>query len=355
MYELDAMKKVLGDGYKFTQSKTIEEIKKILETGEMDGNDTVPFVLEAGNLDIEVNIKWTESDDENDKEKAYLEYFCCIRKDGEWESFEEIPFFVNLNAPDMEAEMFKVLDKYADRRGFSFFADNELYRGGTFYSIIDQDDLMEKIEHAIINGNTDKDVTDAKWGLFRGLEVVPELSQEMIEHLYAKDDVAADMWEFVKENCEDENPYDAIDFHTVQDVADEYLENLKQQILARELYERADKELSEFLKNMKTEIISPDFDITDTEIITNAFQLAMMDKMLGVIEKGEILGTDELEALLTFEKPLDYLYAAWADNDENQRSVDSFVYSTARVLMGELEDKERGFEGEDENEEDTEI
>jgi hypothetical protein len=133
MYELNAMKTVLGDDYAFKQTKTVEEVKKILETGEMEGNNTTPFVLQAGNLDIEMNIKnfGTGVITENgvETEPISLEYFCCIRKYGEWESYEEIPYPVNLNVSDLEAEMFRVLDKFAEKRALSFFAENDHISG----------------------------------------------------------------------------------------------------------------------------------------------------------------------------------------------------------------------------------
>ena len=128
MYELRAIKKVLGDDYKFHQSKTIDEVKWILATGEMEGNDNVPFVLEVGNLDIEMNINnfamGVITKDGIETKPLSLSYFCCVRTNGEWESFEEIPYAVDLNVPDIEAEMFRVLGKFAEERSLSFFAEN---------------------------------------------------------------------------------------------------------------------------------------------------------------------------------------------------------------------------------------
>lgn len=120
MYSLAAMKQILGDDYGFHQSKTVDEVKRILATGEMPDNDDVPFMLEAGNLDIEINIQF-------DIEPITLEYFCCVRIDGKWESYNEILDEVNLDAPDLETEMFRVLSKYAEEEGLSFFAQNESY------------------------------------------------------------------------------------------------------------------------------------------------------------------------------------------------------------------------------------
>jgi len=127
MYTLDAMKKVLGDDYAFHQNKTVEGVKKILETGEMPDNNNVPFVLEVGNLDIEITINCVEAITDNgvEPEPISLGYFCCIRENGEWESYGEAPYAVDLDVPDIEAEMFRVLNEFAQERGLSFFAQNE--------------------------------------------------------------------------------------------------------------------------------------------------------------------------------------------------------------------------------------
>ena len=129
LYSLDAMKKVLGDEYVFHQSKTADEIKRILETGEIPDNDNVPIVLQAGNLDIEMTINnfgmGVISEDGIESEPLSLEYFCCVRKNGKWESFEEIPDTVDLDVPNIETEMFRALEKFADERALSFFASND--------------------------------------------------------------------------------------------------------------------------------------------------------------------------------------------------------------------------------------
>ena len=129
MHELSEMKKILGDDYKFHQTKTVDEIKRILATGEMEGDDTVPFVLEAGNLDIEMFIDnfgmGVISANGIETEPLSLSYFCCVRTNGEWESFREIPYAVDLDVPDIEVEMFKVLDKFAEEHSLCFIMENE--------------------------------------------------------------------------------------------------------------------------------------------------------------------------------------------------------------------------------------
>jgi len=119
MYELDTIKEVLGDDYRFHPSKTIDEVKRILTTNEMTDNNDVAFMLEAGNLDIEITIYW------DDDEHPYLGYYCCLRENGEWSSYGSIDDEVNLDVPDLETEMFRVLDKFAEEQGLSFFKEND--------------------------------------------------------------------------------------------------------------------------------------------------------------------------------------------------------------------------------------
>lgn len=118
LYTLEEIKNVLSGDYCFHAAKTIDEIKQILESDDMPF-DNVPFVLEVGNLDIEITIY---ADDDHDH--LFLGYYCCVRKDGEWESYDEIDTEVNLDTPDLEAEMFRVLSEYADKHNLSFFSQN---------------------------------------------------------------------------------------------------------------------------------------------------------------------------------------------------------------------------------------
>lgn len=125
MFLLDEMKRVLGSDYGFHQSMSIEEIKKILEKDEMNGTNNVPFMLEAGNLDIEMVIDPGEYLNDVKVKPVSLEYFCCVRTDGEWESHDTIFEEVNLDVPDVESEMFRVLCKYAKEEGLSFFSQDQ--------------------------------------------------------------------------------------------------------------------------------------------------------------------------------------------------------------------------------------
>ena len=119
MYLLEEIKQVLGDDYNFKSSKTVAELKEILATNDLP-QDNVPVVLEVGNLDIEITIYANE-----DCEGLTLGYFCCLRTDGIWDSYDDIFDTVNLDVPDLEAEMYRVLAKYADEKNLSFFAQNE--------------------------------------------------------------------------------------------------------------------------------------------------------------------------------------------------------------------------------------
>ncbi len=93
-YSLDEIKLALGDDYKFHQFKTVDEIKHILTTHiltteEMPDNQNVMFVLEVGNLDIEMIIRFgmgVISKKGIEMEPMTIGYFCCVRKNGEWES-----------------------------------------------------------------------------------------------------------------------------------------------------------------------------------------------------------------------------------------------------------------------------
>lgn len=143
LFSLEATKEILGDDYSFHQTKTVDEVKRILETGAMEGNDTTPFVLVAGNLDIEMNIDnfamGVIAENGAKTEPLSLSYFCCVRKDGEWESFEEIPDAVNLDAADLEQEMFRILKKFAEEHELSFFISNDAPRHEQFH--VDEDEM----------------------------------------------------------------------------------------------------------------------------------------------------------------------------------------------------------------------
>ena len=113
MYTIEEIKKILAKDYHFHSSITVNEVRQILEKNSMPDNDA-PFVLTVGNLDIEIIIYDCDN-------RLSLGYICCIRKDGKWEIYDNIDGEVNLNAPDLEVEMFKVLSAFADKNDLSFF------------------------------------------------------------------------------------------------------------------------------------------------------------------------------------------------------------------------------------------
>ena len=368
MYELNAIKKVLGDDYKFHQSKTVDEVKRILATGEMEGNDTVAFVLEAGNLDIEINIDnfamGVITEDRIETEPLSLSYFCCVRTDGEWESFEGIPCVVDLDVPDIEAEMFRVLDKFAELRGLSFFAENDhinpdrpLLDEKQFAPVkplVSQNELIAKAEAAVEESNPERAKKSDKGSLLLGLENTP-LSQMMIDFLYEKEDVAEEMLEFVKENWNYEDfgafEYGSIDFTNMEEIAEHYVNTLENKLLSAQLYERAEKELSVFIEQLKTEIITPDIEINNDGICSRAYKLTVMNEMLCYMEGEENFDVDELRALLTLENPLDHLLDVWTDSDVSIKDgIIDVMRNSVDELMRSLEDTEPEFESEDEDE-----
>jgi len=132
MYLLQELKEMLGDDYKFSASLTTEQVKEILQNKDFTYSDDVPFVLEAGNLDVEITIF-------TDNERIWLGYDCCHKVDGEWESYDVIPDAVNLDVKDIEAEMFRVLDKFAEENGLSYF--NQEQEQSFYYDRDDEEDL----------------------------------------------------------------------------------------------------------------------------------------------------------------------------------------------------------------------
>ena len=119
--------------------------------------DKVFHILEVGNLDIELcSFQLTEYgyevagiDPDDEMAGRYLGYFCCVRENGEWQSYDEIFEKVNLDTGDLEREMFRVLDKYAQEKGLSYTnnaqnqsvywlknIDHEFYYGIELYKLI---------------------------------------------------------------------------------------------------------------------------------------------------------------------------------------------------------------------------
>lgn len=102
-----------------------DDLKKLLnlidggikaENPEKDNSSTIDVfhVLEVGNLDVELCSFAKENGEE------YLGYYCCVKTDGEWQSHSEIYEKVNLGVPNIEKEMFRVLENYAEEKGLKF-------------------------------------------------------------------------------------------------------------------------------------------------------------------------------------------------------------------------------------------
>jgi len=201
--------------------------------------------------------------------------------------------------------------------------------------------------------NSERAKKSDKRSLLLGLENTP-LSQMMIDFLYEKEDVAEEMLEFAKENWDEDFEYGSIDFTNMEEIAEYYVNTLENKLLTEQLYERAVKELSVFIENLKADIITPDIEISNDGICSRAYKLTVMNEMLCHMEGEENFDVDELRALLTLEKPLDYLLDVWTDSDVNIKdSIIDVMNDAVNELARNLEDSEPDFESEDE--EDMEI
>jgi len=62
-------------------------------------------------------------DPDDEAAGRYLGYYCCVKQNGEWQSYNEIFEKVNFDTPDIEKEMFRVLHKYVEEKGLNFGAE----------------------------------------------------------------------------------------------------------------------------------------------------------------------------------------------------------------------------------------
>jgi hypothetical protein len=201
--------------------------------------------------------------------------------------------------------------------------------------LVSKDELMAKIEAAIKSGHADDERTGDKWGLFRGLEVAP-LSQTMIDLLYDKDDVTEEMLEYVIEQSEENFEYGLIDFTNTHEITSDYLEKLECQMLSEKLYERAEKEMNQYVQNLRNEITADESKISNDSILIRAYKLTIMNEMLIYMEIGGITDTDELRALLNLPNPLGYLYDKWADCDVN---IKDNIVDAVNILSMNYQDR----------------
>jgi len=120
MNALKNLKRKLGKDYQFNAKLSLEKLQEILKQNDESYADEVVFVLNAGCVNIEATVFLSP-------EGLTIRYDCCIKDrelDGDWISYDVISDEVNLNADDMESEMFKVLDLFVAERGLSYFECN---------------------------------------------------------------------------------------------------------------------------------------------------------------------------------------------------------------------------------------
>jgi hypothetical protein len=120
MDTLQNLKQRLGTDYQFNVTLSLENLRKILNENYESFADEVVFVLNAGCVNIEATIYLSAKG-------LSIGYDCCILDsdlDGDWISYDSIPDKVNLDVDNMEAEMFRVLDKFVTEHGLSYFECN---------------------------------------------------------------------------------------------------------------------------------------------------------------------------------------------------------------------------------------
>ena len=116
MKPLQKLKKTLGDAYIFHAELSNRKLKEILTTQDVSYTDTVAFMLNAGCVNIEATVFLSA-------DGLTIGYDCCVKDredDGDWISYDVIPEPINLDADDMELEMFQVLDRFVTQRGLSY-------------------------------------------------------------------------------------------------------------------------------------------------------------------------------------------------------------------------------------------
>lgn len=117
---LDNFKNLMADRYKFTASHDLDTIRKAIAENNFDFCGEVPYVLEAGTVDIEVEILGEEND------KLYADYHICVQIDEKnWRTFDTLPEVVDFDVPDIEAEMFRLLDNFVTDNNLSYTLYND--------------------------------------------------------------------------------------------------------------------------------------------------------------------------------------------------------------------------------------
>jgi hypothetical protein len=126
MNTLENLKQMLGDDYSFHATLSLEKVREVLKENDVNFTDEVVFVLNAGHVNIEATI-FVSSLSKDGSIIMSIGYDCCIKDRelrGDWISYDSIPDDINLNVEDMEAEMFRVLDKFVFEHGLSYFNYN---------------------------------------------------------------------------------------------------------------------------------------------------------------------------------------------------------------------------------------
>jgi len=190
----------------------------VVDMGNYDKADSTTdrcyFILEAGNLDIELCLFV-----KNDSSEEYLGYYCCEKVNGTWESYDEIYEKVNLDVPDIEKEMFRVLEKYAEENGLTFGERSE----PDIFSASER--LYNKVSSeydayiADLHDKSKEEIIEAAFEITWKKEIVNVLTK------------IDDEDEFTEKMCGallayDENPLDAI-YQDFRNADDYYLDDIK--------------------------------------------------------------------------------------------------------------------------------
>lgn len=116
MNDFENLKEQLGDAYNFHAEFSEQKLKEILAEQDMSYADTVVLVLNAGCVNIEATVFLSAN-------SLTIGYDCCVKDredDGDWISYDVIPEPVNLDAENMEQEMFQILDRFVTEKGLSY-------------------------------------------------------------------------------------------------------------------------------------------------------------------------------------------------------------------------------------------
>lgn len=116
MNTLENLKERLGNAYSFHSELTRQKLKEILAKQDISYANTVAFVLNAGCVNIEATVFLSA-------DGLIVGYDCCVKdrkENGDWIRYDVIPEPVNLDAEDIELEMFQVLDRFVAEQGLSY-------------------------------------------------------------------------------------------------------------------------------------------------------------------------------------------------------------------------------------------